>query len=113
MSAEHKHGWMSRPYLDAISHADKCLGQVLEQLTTLGRETATLMISDHGGHDRTHGTDCDEDMTIPFVLHCPGLPQHQEITTPVVIYDTCPTLAALLGPADGPTMGRQKISFPA
>ena len=24
--------------------------------------------ADHGGHDRTHGTDSPEDMTIPFII---------------------------------------------
>ena len=92
----HKYGWMSAPYLEAITHADYCLGRVLDTLSHLGRETTTLVLSDHGGHDRTHGTDTPEDMTIPFVLSGPGVRQGLEITEPVVIYDTCVTLASLL-----------------
>lgn len=98
----HKHGWMSAPYLESITHADACLGKVLETLQDLGRETVTLLLSDHGGHDRSHGTDCDEDMTIPWVLHGPGVRQGFEITEPVRIYDTCTTLAHMLGLTPAP-----------
>jgi bisphosphoglycerate-independent phosphoglycerate mutase (AlkP superfamily) len=95
----HKHGWMSAPYLEAISHADSCLGRVLEAIEQRGwaEETTTLLLSDHGGHDRSHGTDCDEDMTIPWVLQGMGVKQGFEIPAPVRIYDTCVTLAHLLG----------------
>jgi predicted AlkP superfamily pyrophosphatase or phosphodiesterase len=93
----HKHGWMSAEYLEAIANADACLGTVLEALERLGRETTTLVLSDHGGHDRTHGTEMDEDMTIPWVLHGPGVRSGYEIDAPVVIYDTPATLAHALG----------------
>src|SRR5579872_477017 len=57
----HRHGWMSEPYLEAISNADAGLGRVLGAIAALGREeeTTTLVLSDHGGHERTHGTDRD------------------------------------------------------
>lgn len=94
----HKYGWMSPEYLEAITHADQCLGQVLEALGEAGTldETYILLLSDHGGHGRSHGTECDEDMTIPWVLQGPGI-QPGAITEPVRIYDTCTTLAHLLG----------------
>lgn len=95
----HKAGWMSDAYLDAISNADACLGTVLEALGRLGRleETTTLVLSDHGGHERTHGTEMDEDMTIPWVLHGPGVRSGSEIEAPVFIYDTPSTLTHALG----------------
>jgi predicted AlkP superfamily pyrophosphatase or phosphodiesterase len=98
----HKYGWMSPEYLESITHADACLGRVLDTLSQLGRETVTLFTSDHGGHDRTHGVDCDEDMTVPWVLHGPGIKAGFEITEPVVIYDTCTTVAHLLGLTPAP-----------
>jgi predicted AlkP superfamily pyrophosphatase or phosphodiesterase len=95
----HKHGWMSAPYLEAISHADSCLESVLEALGQkgVGEETTTLVLSDHGGHERTHGTDREEDIRIPWVLHGPGVRKGYAIQEPVRIYDTCVTLAHLLG----------------
>ncbi len=92
----HRYGWMSAPYLESITHADACLGKVLDTLRDLGRDTVTLVVSDHGGHERSHGTDCDEDMTIPWVLNGPGVREGVELTSPVLIYDSCTTLAHLL-----------------
>jgi arylsulfatase A-like enzyme len=60
-------------------------------------ETVTLVVSDHGGHGRSHGTDCDEDMTIPWILHGPGVRPGTALDGGIRIYDTCPTLAHLLG----------------
>jgi len=95
----HLHGWMSEPYLEAVAHADTCLGEVAAALEADGRPdgTVTLVVSDHGGHGRTHGTDCPEDMTIPWILHGPGVRQGHEIQASPRIFDTCPTLARLLG----------------
>jgi predicted AlkP superfamily pyrophosphatase or phosphodiesterase len=92
----HLHGWMSSAYLQAITHADRCLALVRETMRERG-EVTSLVLSDHGGHERTHGTDCPEDMTIPWVLNGPGVKPGHVIREPVRIYDTCPTLAHLLG----------------
>ncbi len=97
-AAGHAFGWMSDEYLDSITKADRCLGMVLDQMEELGRleQTHTLVLSDHGGHEKTHGTGMDEDMTIPWILHGPGIRQGYELKEPVRIYDTCVTLAHLL-----------------
>ena len=95
----HIHGWMSEPYLEAIAGADRCLGRVVDALRAAGRwdETVVCVVSDHGGHGRSHGTECDEDMTIPWILHGPGVRPGVVLEEPVRIFDTCPTLAAALG----------------
>lgn len=96
----HEHGWMSPQYLDAIANADACVGHVLEACRATGRDRNVLLLSDHGGHGRSHGTDCDEDMNIPWVMHGPAI-KPGPITTQPVLYDACTTLAHLLGiPAD-------------
>jgi predicted AlkP superfamily pyrophosphatase or phosphodiesterase len=108
----HHFGWMSDPYLEAISHADGCLGLVLDAVAAAGRaaETTTLVLSDHGGHERTHGTDRDEDMLIPWVLHGPTVRPGHAITGPVHIYDTCVTLAHVLGIEPAPEWEGRVIS---
>ena len=63
--AGHDFGWMSDDYLAAISHADRCLGALLE---TVPDDCWVMVVSDHGGHGQNHGTDCAEDMTIPIIL---------------------------------------------
>jgi arylsulfatase A-like enzyme len=55
-----------------------------------------LLQSDHGGHERTHGTASSEDMTIPWLVAGPGIRQGYEIKTAVSLLDTAPTLARLL-----------------
>jgi predicted AlkP superfamily pyrophosphatase or phosphodiesterase len=95
----HLHGWMSEPYLESIANADECLGLLLSTLEKLGRaqETVTLVTSDHGGHERSHGTDMDEDILVPWVLHGPGVRAGHTLDGAVRIYDTCVTLAHVLG----------------
>ncbi len=95
----HAHGWMSEPYLDAISNADVCVGIVLEAARQAGtmERTAVIVTADHGGHGQTHGTDMPEDMTIPWVCFGAGVPSGKSIEAPVSIMDNAPTIAALLG----------------
>lgn len=92
--AGHDHGWMSAEYLAAIANADWCIGKVLDALP---RDGIVIVTSDHGGHGRTHGTDCDEDLRIPLIIAGPGIPRAETITRPIHITDVAPTVAALLG----------------
>jgi predicted AlkP superfamily pyrophosphatase or phosphodiesterase len=63
----HLHGWMSVPYLQAVSKADSAIGLVLEPLRASGRltDTVRLVLSDHGGQDFDHDAGLTEDLTIP------------------------------------------------
>ena len=101
----HRYGWMSPQYLEAISTADAAIAHVFSRLEEAGlaHDTACLLTADHGGHGHGHGEDCPEDMTIPWVLTGPGIKRGAQLSTPVRIYDTAPTIAHLLGlhiPAD-------------
>jgi arylsulfatase A-like enzyme len=61
-------------------------------------DNATVVLqSDHGGHDRNHGTDLPEDMTIPWLAAGPGIRQGHTIESTVSLLDTAPTIARLLG----------------
>lgn len=103
----HDHGWMSSPYIGAISEADRCLEMVVSALRP---EDYVVVLSDHGGHDRTHGQDIPEDMTIPFVAMGPGITA-RKITEPVRIDQTAPTVAALLGIAAPPEWDAQAVQL--
>lgn len=114
-AAGHAHGWMSRSYLRAIENADACIGKVLGAMEG-DRESingalidrrprccGVIVTSDHGGHNTKHGSECDEDMTIPLILYGhPDFAPGQEIPGPVNITDIAPTVAAWMGltPAD-------------
>lgn len=89
----HIAGWMSDAYLQQAERADKALGVVLNSLP---EDHTILLQSDHGGHDRAHGTDSPEDMTIPWMAAGPGIRSGYEIQGAVSLLDTAPTLAAIL-----------------
>lgn len=90
----HRHGWMSKEYLAQLEHIDSLLGSVLE---VLPEDYAVIVHADHGGHERTHGTDCAEDMLVPWIAAGPGIKSSHTIQSPVSIMDTTPTAAHLLG----------------
>ncbi len=95
--AGHEHGWMSAPYLGAVAEADACIGLVQEALSD---DTLLIVMADHGGHDRGHGTAMPEDMTIPLIFsNHPDLEAAQVLPERVSIMDVAPTVAGVLGVA--------------
>ena len=93
----HDGGWMSEKYLRYISAA---LDNVKRVYEACGQEYTIIVTADHGGHDRTHGTDMPEDMTIPQFFIGPRFTPGKELTD-ISILDLAPTIADVLGiPAD-------------
>ena len=90
----HDHVWMSQRYLKQVEMTDELLGMVLESLPS---ETTVILHSDHGGHDRSHGTERVEDMTIPWMISGQGIKENFEISGAISVLDTAPTIAHLLG----------------
>lgn len=96
--AGHSHGWLSEPYLTAIANADLCIGRLIEHAGRLGwlDNMTVLVTSDHGGHEKCHGTEMDEDMLVPWVLWGTGVRRGHTLQEQVNLQDTCTTLAHLL-----------------
>ncbi|MBR6790171.1 MAG: alkaline phosphatase family protein [Oscillospiraceae bacterium] len=94
----HDSGWMSGTYLDYISHA---IGNVKRVLEKFGDEYTVIVTADHGGHDRAHGTDMPEDMTIPMFFVGEDFEAGKELTG-VSLLDLAPTIAAVMGVAKAP-----------
>lgn len=92
--AGHNFGWLSPQYIGQAERVDAALGRLL---ATLPENFSIVLQSDHGGHDRNHGTDCPEDMTIPWMVSGRGVARNYEITTPVSLLSTAPTIAHLMG----------------
>lgn len=90
----HVTGWMADGYLAQVAYVDDQLGRFLAGLP---EEYTVLVQADHGGHDRSHGTPMDEDMTIPWLIAGPGIRKGYTIDSPVSLLDTAPTLARILG----------------
>jgi predicted AlkP superfamily pyrophosphatase or phosphodiesterase len=92
-TAGHYYGWMSDGYLRQAERVD---GQLARILDALPESAHILLQADHGGHDRNHGTDQPEDMTIPWMVSGPRIRENHEIGAPVSLLTTAPMLAALL-----------------
>jgi len=93
--AGHRYGWMSEQYLAAVRGAWEQIERVIHNLP---KDYAVIILADHGGHDRIHGTEATEDMTIPMMLLGDPFPAGTTLQN-VSILDIAPTVAELLGTA--------------
>ena len=96
--AGHAKGWMSLAYLQAVAES---LAHVDRIVREFGDRRHILVTADHGGHDRGHGTDLPQDMTIPLFIAGPGVEKNRRLET-FDIQDITPTLARLLQVAAAP-----------
>lgn len=89
----HRYGWMSEEYLRAVDLAGENVKKIMEVLP----ENYTVFITaDHGGHDRTHGTEMPEDMTIPMFFYGKEWKAGFDIGEAGLL-DLAPTIAHTLG----------------
>jgi predicted AlkP superfamily pyrophosphatase or phosphodiesterase len=88
----HDNGWMTDAYLKCIHDAIDNVKTLIEQA---GDEYTVIVTADHGGHDRAHGTDMPEDMTIPMFFYGPDFEAGKELHG-VKLLDLAPTIAKLM-----------------
>lgn len=88
----HSQGWMTEGYLKAVNKAMGCIEKLYNSLPN---DYTLMVIADHGGHDRTHGSQMPEDMTIPVCICGPKFEKGAEISG-VSIKDISVTVAKLL-----------------
>ncbi len=107
----HLHGWMSKPYLDGVNRVDGVIGSLMQTLQASGDldETLIMVMADHGGHGRGHGTDLAEDMTVPWIVWGPGVRAGWQIEQEVRLMDVAPTLLYALGIPQPPEWRGQVI----
>jgi len=91
--AGHRFGWMSDEYMAAIDNSFDNIERVVNELTD---EWAVIITADHGGHDRCHGSDLPEDMTIPLMIFGKGIEENRELPEASIL-DIAPTVISLLG----------------
>lgn len=89
----HDNGWMSEEYLRRISIAISNVKRVIE---IFGEEYSVIIMADHGGHDRSHGTDMPEDMTIPLFFFGKEFARG-EIKEELSLLDIAPTIISVMG----------------
>ena len=91
--AGHNYGWMTDEYMEAMQSSWNNIEKVMNEL---GDEYTYIITADHGGHDRTHGSDMPEDMTIPIIINGPDFEKGNNLGD-VSILDIAPTITKLLG----------------
>lgn len=94
----HDHGWMSEEYLCRIRVA---IDQVKRVFEAAGDEYSIIIMADHGGHDRTHGTLLPEDMTVPMFLYGPEFVPGETVGETSLL-DIAPTVADVMGVSPDP-----------
>lgn len=91
--AGHKWGWMSPEYFDALENSWANIARVLRAIP---KDYTVIITADHGGHDRTHGTELPEDMTIPMIAIGQTFSPGGSLPDPS-LKDLAPTICDLLG----------------
>ena len=89
----HDSGWMTEKYLRRISIAIDNVKRVIEKF---GDKYSVVIMADHGGHDRSHGTTMSEDMTVPFFFYGKDF-QAGELSQPVSLLEIAPTIVKIMG----------------
>ena len=89
----HDNGWMSEEYLRRVRIAIENARRVVEKFED---EYTIIITADHGGHERMHGTDMAEDMTIPMFFIGTEFEKGKALKD-VSILDIAPTIAKVMG----------------
>ena len=89
----HDHGWDSEEYLASAAQVDRDLGHLVDALPA---DWSVIVTTDHGGHGRKHGTDCNEDMETFVVARGPRITRCSGWATASIL-DIAPTVADLTG----------------
>lgn len=96
--AGHSAGHMTPTYLQSIAKADSLVGTVLKSIEKAGIKDNTLVIivSDHGGINKGHGGESEEEITIPVIYYGQGIKKGYKVQQAVYQYDLAATIAFTL-----------------
>ena len=103
----HGYGWGSEQYMSRLQSADAQIAAIIEATKQAGMYDSTIfiIISDHGGINRGHGSTSMSEMEAPLVFFGKGIKKGHKIESSVVRYDTAPTIARIFG-AEAPAVWR-------
>jgi len=91
--AGHAYGWMTEEYIKSVHESWDCIEKIV---TSISDDYTIIITADHGGHDRSHGHDIPEDMTIPILIKGKGFSPDVQLKDANII-DIAPTIAKLIG----------------
>ena len=84
---------MTDEYIKAVYESWNCIEKIVSSIPD---DYTIIITADHGGHDRSHGYDIPEDMTIPLFIKGKGFTPEVELKN-ANIMDIAPTVTKLLG----------------
>lgn len=96
--AGHSSGWMSEAYGRAVRDADEALQTLVsaaDDAYGVGNYSV-IVTADHGGHEYSHGSDDERDVTIPWIAWGRGVNAGQ-LDAAIETIDTAATVLWLLG----------------
>ncbi|MDR7482015.1 MAG: alkaline phosphatase family protein [Armatimonadota bacterium] len=95
----HAEGWMSFAYLQALRRGVAAVGALRQAYRDAGLDGRTVVIvtADHGGIERDHRVVVPEVMTVPWIMMGPGVKRGVALERRIAVYDTAPTILAVLG----------------
>jgi len=102
-SVGHKFGWDSKEQIKSFAEVDAAIGTVIAAIKQAGMAGTSVVIitADHGGHEKGHGKNIPEDMTIPWIAWGQDVKSDFTITNAV---NTCDTAATALWLLDVPPL---------
>ena len=89
----HTHGWMTKEYMGAVAEASACIEKIYG---VVKNDSTVIITADHGGHERAHGLNIPEDMTIPIILSGNHF-ESGKVLESANIKDIAPTIASIMG----------------
>ena len=97
-SAGHTYGWGSPEYTNACERVDDGIGRIMDGVRKAGiwDDTVFVFVSDHGGDGKKHGMATLNCFDIPFLVSGPAV-KGMRLREPVLLADTAPTIADILG----------------
>ena len=90
--AGHHYGWMSDEYLQSLSGAEECIRKLREHLDDSWQ---IIITADHGGHQKDHGHNIPEDMTIPMIFSGSAF-EKGKVFDEANLKDIAPTITKIL-----------------
>ena len=88
----HRFGWMTPEYHSCVYDA---IGSVQKVIEAFGEEYTVIVTADHGGHNRSHGTDDPRDLYVPVFLFGEGFAPETSFES--TILDIAPTITDIMG----------------
>ena len=94
----HSQGYGTKAYLEQITITDALVGQMIDAITDAGvfDESLIVVLSDHGGYEKSHGSDHPDCMRTFWACRGPGVVRRGDVSE-MNIMDTAAVVANALG----------------